>query len=161
VIPHVFSESEQDIVETGSRTLTRNARVRGRHSYHSGQIDTVIASQLQMPEAPCHPRLKPHSPDANQMVAMTQSTGEWARRSPSDPCSWDGRTIGSPVRIHGVEPSVILMEFIVDSESGWQYKPSSSAIAGTPSSTSTTPCSVSRCDGLRSTATPWHGQMPW
>ena len=120
-----FSETEQDIVETGSRQLVRQRPAyEVETSITQEQIDTVIASQLHMPENfAVHPRLQPQLARREQMVADDAIDWGMGEALAFGSLLMDGRTIrlagqdsrrGTFGHRHGV---------IVDSQSGWQYKP--------------------------------------
>jgi len=120
-----FSDIAQDIVETGSRELTRQ-----RPAYEvdtsitQEQIDIVIASQLHMPpDFAVHPRLQPQLARREQMVAADEIDWGMGEALAFGSLLLEGRTIrlagqdsrrGTFGHRHGV---------IVDSNTGWQYKP--------------------------------------
>ena len=120
-----FSDVAQDIVERGSRELTRQTPAyEVDTSITQDQIDTIIASQLHMPEGfAVHPRLQPQLERRAQMVAADEIDWGMGEALAFGSLLLEGRTIrlagqdsrrGTFGHRHGV---------IVDSNTGWQYKP--------------------------------------
>ena len=120
-----FSDSKADVVAQGERTLTPQvAAAEIETAISQDQIDTVIASQLTMPEDfTVHPRLQPQLQRRETMV--TEDAIDWgmAEALAVGSLLMEGRTIrlaGQDVRrgTFGHRHMVI-----VDKETGWQYKP--------------------------------------
>ena len=123
--PHPFSDSKQDIIETGQRELTPQGPPSSIGTAISlEQIQTVIASQLEMPEGfTVHHRLAPQLQRRAQMVAEDVIDWGMAEALAVGSLLMDGRSVrlaGQDVRrgTFGHRHMVI-----VDSETGWQYKP--------------------------------------
>jgi 2-oxoglutarate dehydrogenase E1 component len=120
-----FSTSKNDVVTQGQRTLTPQGPAADiQTAISQEQIDTVIASQLTMPEDfTVHPRLQPQLQRRADMVG--EDTIDWgmAEALAVGGLLMEGRTIrlaGQDVRrgTFGHRHMVI-----VDKETGWQYKP--------------------------------------
>jgi 2-oxoglutarate dehydrogenase E1 component len=120
-----FSPSKADVVAQGQRTLApQGAAADIDTAISQDQIDTVIASQLTMPEDfTIHPRLQPQLQRRATMVA--EDTIDWgmAEALAVGGLLMEGRTVrlaGQDVRrgTFGHRHMVI-----VDKETGWQYKP--------------------------------------
>ncbi len=120
-----FSSSKDDVVTGGERRLTpQHAAAEIDTAISTEQIDTVIASQLQMPEDfTVHPRLAPQLQRRESMV--TEDAIDWgmAEALAVGSLLMEGRTVrlaGQDVRrgTFGHRHMVI-----VDKETGWQYKP--------------------------------------
>ncbi len=120
-----FSATAQDIIETGQRELTLQGPATAvETSISVEQIETVIHSQLTMPEDfTIHPRLAPQLQRRAQMVA-------------DDAIDWGmGEALavgsllleGNVVRLAGQDSRRGTFGHrhmvIVDKETGWQYKP--------------------------------------
>ena len=120
-----FSDSKADVVAQGERTLTPQVAAAEIHTAISQeQIDTVIASQLTMPEDfTVHPRLQPQLQRRSTMVAEDAIDWGMAEALAVGGLLMEGRTVrlaGQDVRrgTFGHRHMVI-----VDSRTGWQYKP--------------------------------------
>ena len=120
-----FSDSKADVVSQGERTLTPQvAAAEIQTAITQDQIDTVIASQLTMPEDfTVHPRLQPQLLRRETMVAEDAIDWGMAEALAVGSLLMEGRTIrlaGQDVRrgTFGHRHMVI-----VDKETGWQYKP--------------------------------------
>jgi 2-oxoglutarate dehydrogenase E1 component len=120
-----FSPSKADVVAEGQRTLAPQGPAADIDTAISqDQIDTVIASQLVMPDDfTVHPRLQPQLQRRATMVA--EDTIDWgmAEALAVGGLLMEGRTVrlaGQDVRrgTFGHRHMVI-----VDKETGWQYKP--------------------------------------
>jgi multifunctional 2-oxoglutarate metabolism enzyme len=120
-----FSSSKADVVTDGERRLApQPAAADINTAITREQIDTVIASQLQMPaDFTVHPRLAPQLQRRATMVA--EDTIDWgmAEALAVGSLLMEGRTVrlaGQDVRrgTFGHRHMVI-----VDKETGWQYKP--------------------------------------
>ena len=120
-----FSPSKADVVSQGQRTLAPQGPAADIDTAISQeQIDTVIASQLMMPDDfTVHPRLQPQLQRRATMVA--EDTIDWgmAEALAVGGLLMEGRTVrlaGQDVRrgTFGHRHMVI-----VDKETGWQYKP--------------------------------------
>ena len=120
-----FSSSKADVITDGERRLApQPAAADIDTAITREQIDTVIASQLQMPEDfTVHPRLAPQLQRRATMVA--EDTIDWgmAEALAVGSLLMEGRTVrlaGQDVRrgTFGHRHMVI-----VDKETGWQYKP--------------------------------------
>ena len=120
-----FSPSKADVVSQGQRTLAPQGPAADIDTAISQeQIDTVIASQLTMPDDfTVHPRLQPQLQRRATMVA--EDTIDWgmAEALAVGGLLMEGRTVrlaGQDVRrgTFGHRHMVI-----VDKETGWQYKP--------------------------------------
>ena len=120
-----FSHSKADVVTAGERRLQSQVAAQEIHTAISQeQIDTVIASQLTMPDDfTIHPRLQPQLQRRATMVA--EDTIDWgmAEALAVGGLLMEGRTVrlaGQDVRrgTFGHRHMVI-----VDKETGWQYKP--------------------------------------
>ena len=120
-----FSDSKADVVAQGERTLAPQvAAAEIETAISQEQIDTVIASQLTMPDDfTVHPRLQPQLQRRSTMVA--EDTIDWgmAEALAVGSLLMEGRTVrlaGQDVRrgTFGHRHMVI-----VDKETGRQYKP--------------------------------------
>ncbi|MFN8172279.1 MAG: multifunctional oxoglutarate decarboxylase/oxoglutarate dehydrogenase thiamine pyrophosphate-binding subunit/dihydrolipoyllysine-residue succinyltransferase subunit [Candidatus Nanopelagicales bacterium] len=120
-----FSASKADIVTEGQRTLEPQLPAAEiETAITQEQIDTVIASQLTMPESfTLHPRLRPQLERRATMVAEDAIDWGMAEALAVGSMLMEGRTVrlaGQDVRrgTFGHRHMVI-----VDKETGWQYKP--------------------------------------
>ncbi len=120
-----FSASKADIVTDGQRTLAPQVPAAEiQTAITQDEIDTVIASQLTVPEHfTIHPRLKPQLQRRATMVAEDAIDWGMAEALAVGSLLMEGRTIrfaGQDVRrgTFGHRHMVI-----VDKETGWQYKP--------------------------------------
>ena len=120
-----FSASKADIVTDGQRTLAPQMAAAEIHTAISQEeIDTVIASQLTVPESfTIHPRLKPQLQRRATMVAEDAIDWGMGEALAIGSLLMEGRTVrfaGQDVRrgTFGHRHMVI-----VDKETGWQYKP--------------------------------------
>ena len=123
--PHHFSDSKQDIIETGERELVpQGPPSEIQTAISQEQIETVIASQLDMPEDfTVHHRLAPQLQRRAQMVAEDAIDWGMAEALAVGGLLMEGRSVrlaGQDVRrgTFGHRHMVI-----VDKETGWQYKP--------------------------------------
>ncbi len=120
-----FSDSKQDIIETGQRQLTLQSPAADVPTAISQeQIDTVIDSQLNMPEDfTVHPRLQPQLLRRAQMVADDAIDWGMGEALAVGSLLMEGRT----VRLAGQDSRRGTFGHrhmvIVDKETGWQYKP--------------------------------------
>ncbi len=121
----VFSKASEKILETGQIDLIpQSPATEVPTAITSEQIDTVITSQLTMPEGfTVHPRLAPQLQRREQMVA--ENTIDWGMGEALAVGSllMEGRT----VRLSGQDSRRGTFGHrhmvIVDKETGWQYKP--------------------------------------
>ena len=120
-----FSESKADILSSGQRDLEpQRAAAEIDTAISQEQIDTVIASQLTMPEDfTVHSRLQPQLQRRADMVAEDAIDWGMAEALAVGSLLMEGRTVrlaGQDVRrgTFGHRHMVI-----VDKETGWQYKP--------------------------------------
>jgi 2-oxoglutarate dehydrogenase E1 component len=120
-----FSSSKGDVIADGERRLTpQHAAAEIDTAISAEQIDTVIASQLRMPEDfTVHPRLAPQLQRRESMVADDAIDWGMAEALAVGSLLMEGRTVrlaGQDVRrgTFGHRHMVI-----VDKETGWQYKP--------------------------------------
>ena len=120
-----FSSSKADVVTDGQRTLTPQVAAAEIDTLITQeQIDTVIASQLTMPDdCTVHPRLQPQLQRRSTMVSEDAIDWGMAEALAIGGLLMEGRTIrlaGQDVRrgTFGHRHMVI-----VDKETGWQYKP--------------------------------------
>ncbi len=123
--PAAFSASKEDVVEQGERTLAPQPAAADIHTAISQEeIDTVIASQLTLPDDfTVHPRLQPQLQRRATMVAEDAIDWGMAEALAVGSLLMEGRTVrlaGQDVRrgTFGHRHMVI-----VDKETGWQYKP--------------------------------------
>jgi 2-oxoglutarate dehydrogenase E1 component len=120
-----FSQSAQSIIETGQLDLVPQGPATDIDtSISQEQIDTVIQSQLTMPEGfTVHPRLAPQLQRRAQMVADNAIDWGMAEALAVGSLLMEGRT----VRLAGQDSRRGTFGHrhmvIVDKETGWQYKP--------------------------------------
>ena len=120
-----FSSTKADVISEGERKLApQPAAADIATAISQEQIDTVIASQLQMPEDfTVHPRLQPQLLRRQTMVSEDAIDWGMAEALAVGSLLMEGRTVrlaGQDVRrgTFGHRHMVI-----VDKETGWQYKP--------------------------------------
>ena len=120
-----FGGDSHDIITQGERRLTpQSPAMSVATAITQEQIDTVIASQLNMPEGfTVHPRLKPQLLRREQMVAEDAIDWGMGEALAVGSLLMEGRSVrlaGQDVRrgTFGHRHMVI-----VDKETGWQYKP--------------------------------------
>ena len=120
-----FSSSKADVITDGERRLAPQPPAADIDTAITReQIDTVIASQLEMPEGfTVHPRLAPQLQRRETMVAEDAIDWGMAEALAVGSLLMEGRTVrlaGQDVRrgTFGHRHMVI-----VDKETGWQYKP--------------------------------------
>jgi 2-oxoglutarate dehydrogenase E1 component len=120
-----FSISSADIISSGQHTLApQGLAAEIDTAISADQIDTVIASQIEMPaDFTIHPRLAPQLQKRAQMVKDDAIDWGMAEALAFGSLLMEGRTIrlaGQDVRrgTFGHRHMVI-----VDKETGWQYKP--------------------------------------
>ena len=120
-----FNDRDTDILETGQRDLELQAPAASvPTAIAQEQIDTVIASQLTMPdEFVVHPRLAPQLQRRAQMVADDAIDWGMGEALAVGSLLMEGRT----VRLAGQDSRRGTFGHrhmvIVDKETGWQYKP--------------------------------------
>jgi len=120
-----FSASKQDIIEAGQRTLVLQSPAADvPTAITQEQIETVIDSQLHMPEDfTVHPRLQPQLQRRAQMVADDAIDWGMGEALAVGSLLMEGRT----VRLAGQDSRRGTFGHrhmvIVDKETGWQYKP--------------------------------------
>ncbi|CAB4859280.1 MAG: multifunctional oxoglutarate decarboxylase/oxoglutarate dehydrogenase thiamine pyrophosphate-binding subunit/dihydrolipoyllysine-residue succinyltransferase subunit [Actinobacteria bacterium] len=120
-----FSPASQDIITTGQRELTLQGPAGEVDTAISlEQIDTVISSQLTMPEDfTIHPRLAPQLQRRAQMVADDAIDWGMGEALAVGSLLLDGKV----VRLAGQDSRRGTFGHrhmvIVDKETGWQYKP--------------------------------------
>ncbi len=120
-----FGTSQEDILESGTRELVlQSPASKVPTSISAEAIDTVIASQLDLPETfTVHPRLAPQLQRRAQMVA--EDTIDWgmAEALAVGSLLLDGHS----VRLAGQDSRRGTFGHrhmvIVDRDTGWQYKP--------------------------------------
>ncbi len=120
-----FSPSKEDVVTEGERRLTpTSAPMDIETAISQEQIDTVIASQLTVPEGfTVHPRLQPQLHRRETMVREDAIDWGMAEALAVGGLLMEGRTVrlaGQDVRrgTFGHRHMVI-----VDKQTGWQFKP--------------------------------------
>ncbi len=120
-----FNDRDTDILETGQRDLELQAPAASvPTAIAQEQIDTVIASQLTMPDDfVVHPRLAPQLQRRAQMVADDAIDWGMGEALAVGSLLMEGRT----VRLAGQDSRRGTFGHrhmvIVDKETGWQYKP--------------------------------------
>ena len=120
-----FSDRDTDILETGQRDLELQAPAASvPTAIAQEQIDTVISSQLTMPDDfVVHPRLAPQLQRRAQMVADDAIDWGMGEALAVGSLLMEGRT----VRLAGQDSRRGTFGHrhmvIVDKETGWQYKP--------------------------------------
>ncbi len=120
-----FGHDTHDIIAEGQHTLERQAPAMSvATAISQEQIDTVISSQINMPEGfVVHPRLKPQLLRRQQMVEEDAIDWGMGEALAVGSLLMEGRT----VRLAGQDSRRGTFGHrhmvIVDKESGWQYKP--------------------------------------
>ncbi len=121
----VFSKASEKILETGQIDLIpQSPATEVATAITSEQIDTVITSQLTVPEGfTVHPRLAPQLHRREQMVGENNIDWGMAEALAVGSLLMEGRT----VRLSGQDSRRGTFGHrhmvIVDKETGWQYKP--------------------------------------
>jgi 2-oxoglutarate decarboxylase len=121
----VFSKASEKLLETGQIDLIPQSPATEVATAITGeQIDTVITSQLTVPEGfTVHPRLAPQLHRREQMVAENNIDWGMAEALAVGSLLMEGRT----VRLSGQDSRRGTFGHrhmvIVDKETGWQYKP--------------------------------------